>query len=144
MKSSDGGGVRGRPFASGNAGRKPGTKNKSTVIAAALLQDEQTELLRKAIDRAKAEDSQTLRFLLSRLLPRERLITIDLPEMNFADDAVEVYGQITRAVCEGKITPSEGANLASLVNYYIRAIDDADIVKRLDALEVKVRGLTAS
>ena len=30
-----------------------------------------------------------LKFLLARSLPRERPIAIDLPEMKFADDAVE-------------------------------------------------------
>ena len=80
-----------------------------------------------------------LKFLLSRILPRERPIAIDLPEMNFAEDGVEVMGQIMRAVCEGKISPSEGANLANVLNSFTRAIDIADLVKRLDALEAQVK-----
>jgi hypothetical protein len=94
----------------------------------------------KAIELAMAGDVQMLKFLLSRSLPRERLITIDLPEMNFADDAVETMGHITRAVSEGRISPSEGAALATLVNSYVSAIDMADVVKRLDALEARING----
>ena len=31
---------RGRPFANGNPGRKPGSKNRTTLVAAALLEGE--------------------------------------------------------------------------------------------------------
>ena len=82
-----------------------------------------------------------LKFFLSRILPRERAITIDLPKMEFADDAVDALGAITSAVCEGKITAAEGASVAGLVNSYARAIDSADLVNRIDALEAKIMGL---
>ena len=45
-----------------------------------------------------------------------------------------------RAVSEGAITPSEGAALATIVKSYTDAIDNADVVKRLDALESEIRG----
>jgi hypothetical protein len=76
-----------------------------------------------------------LKFFLSRILPRERPIRIDLPRMEFADDAVETLGLIVGAVSEGSISPGEGADVANLVNSYTRAIDNADLVKRMDALE---------
>ena len=57
-------------------------------------------LLRKAIEMARNGDVVMLKFLLSRILPRERGIRIDLPKMDFADDAVEVLGQITHAATE--------------------------------------------
>ena len=81
-----------------------------------------------------------LKFLLDRKLPRERAITIDLPKMNFADDGVEALGCILRAVSTGAITPDEGAKLATIVRCYSDAIDNADVVKRLDALEREIRG----
>ena len=81
-----------------------------------------------------------LKFFLSRILPRERPIRIDLPQMQFADDAVEALGSIVRAVSEGSITPGEGADVANLVNSYARAIDMADVLKRLDALEGRING----
>lgn len=131
--------TRGRPFANGNPGRKPGSKNRSTVLAAALLEDEREVLLRKAIEIARNGDVVMLKFLLGRLLPRERVLTIDLPKMDFADDAVEALGQITRAATEGAISPSEAADLATVINSWTHAIDLADAVKRLDALEAKLR-----
>jgi hypothetical protein len=129
--------TRGRPFANGNPRRKSGSKNRTTLIAAALLDGEEEELVRKAVELAKAGDVPMLKFLLGRILPRERVIKLNLPPMDFADDAVEALGSIMHAVSEGVISPSEGAALATLVKSYTDAIDMADVVKRLDSLEAK-------
>jgi hypothetical protein len=131
---------RGRPFANGNSGRKPGSKNRTTVVAAALLDGEAEALLRKAVEVAKAGDVGMLKFFLGRILPRERLIKLDLPRIEFADDEVAALGFIIGAVAEGRISPSEGAALATLFDTYTRAIDMADVVKRMDALEAKMNG----
>jgi hypothetical protein len=132
--------TRGRPFSQGNPGRTPGSKNRTTIVAAGLLEGEAQQLLRKAVELAKGGDVPMLKFLLGRILPRERLIMLDLPGMEFADDAVEALGCIMRAVSEGRISPSEGSALAGLTNSYSHAIDMADVVKRLDSLEVQVKG----
>jgi hypothetical protein len=131
---------RGRPFAEGNPGRKPGSRNRATVATAALLEGEAEELVRKAIELAKEGDVAMLKFLLGRILPRERPIRLDLPPMNFVDDAVAALGAIMGAVVEGKLSPSEAAALAALIDSYTRAIEMADVVKRMDALEAKING----
>jgi hypothetical protein len=133
--------VRGRPFAKGNGGRRPGSKNRSSLILAALSDGDKEELIRKGLEIANAGDVSMLKFFLSRILPRERPISIDLPQMEFADDAVEALGAIVRAVSDGSISPGEGADVANLVNSYSRAIDIADLVKRIDALEAKIMGV---
>jgi hypothetical protein len=132
--------VRGRPFPKGNGGRRLGSKNQGTLIRAALSDGDKEQLVRKGIELAKAGNVPMLQFFLSRLLPRERTIQIDLPKMEFADDAVEALGAIVRAVAEGSITPGEAADLANLVNSYCRAIDIADLAKRMDALEARMNG----
>ncbi len=131
---------RGHPFAKGNPGRKPGSKNRATVVTAALLEGEADALVRKAVELAKAGDVTMLKFLLGRILPRERPIKLDVPAMEFADDAVAALGFILRAVAEGRITPSEGAAVGSLIDSYSRAIELADVVKRMDSLEAKING----
>ena len=45
-----------------------------------------------------------------------------------------------RAVSEGLISPNEAAAYARLMDSYTRAIDMADVVKRLDALEGQLKG----
>lgn len=89
----------------------------------------------KAVELAKAGDTQMLKFLLDRILPRDRAVKVELPKMEYAGDAVEALGSIAQAMSEGKISPSEGAALAAVVNSYARAIDIADVVKRLEQLE---------
>ncbi len=64
--------------------------------------------------------------------------------MYFADDAVEALGCIMRAVSEGVVSPGEGAEAATLVNSYTKAIDLADVVKRLDMLEAQTMGRRVS
>jgi hypothetical protein len=131
---------RGRPFADGNPGRKPGSKNRTTVVAAALLDGEAETLVRKAVELAKDGNVAMLKLLLGRILPRERLIEFDLPPMNFADDAVASLGCILAAVAQGRISASEGACLSELIDTYTRAIEMADVVKRLDMLEAQING----
>jgi hypothetical protein len=130
---------RGRPFAKGNPGRKPGSKNRSTQLVA-LFEGEMEALLRTAFRLARAGNVPMLKFLLSRYLPRDRPVKLDLPDMVFADDGVEALGCIICAVSQGVITPNEGAALATIVKLYTDAIDNADVVKRLDALERQIKG----
>lgn len=97
--------TRGRPFANGNPGRKPGSKNRSTLVAEALLSDEKDELLRKAIELAKAGDVQMLKFLLERTLPKERSVRVELPPTVGDFDAVAAMEAILVAATTGQILP---------------------------------------
>jgi len=124
---------RGRPFAKGNGGRKLGSRNKTTQVAAALLEGEAEELVRKAKELALAGDVTMLKFLLGRILPRERAIKIDLPHAIYGDDdPVSALVAIIRTVAEGKVSPSEGAALATLMESYRRASEYGELTKRMD------------
>jgi hypothetical protein len=126
-------------FAPGNAGRPCGSKNRTTAIAHALLVGEEPELVSKSIELAKAGDVQMLKFLLDRLLPKERLIKIDIPPLDFADDAINGMAAISGAIAEGQITPSEGAAIASMVGGYSRTLEIAELSKRVEALEASLK-----
>jgi hypothetical protein len=133
--------VRGRPFEKGNGGRRLGSKNRTTLVADALLKDEELELVRKAIELAKAGDTQMLKFLLDRILPKERSVRVDLPEMERADDAVDALGAIINAVGTGQIALSEAAALATLVGVYARTIDVHELESRLDKIQRDLKAL---
>jgi hypothetical protein len=130
--------ARGRPFPKGNGGRKPGSKNRTTQVAEALLAGEEEELVRKAVEIAKAGDVSMLKFLLGRILPRERSIKIDLPSTVYERDPMEALAEIIRAVAEGKISPSEGAALATLMESYRRASEYSELTRRMDELEAQL------
>jgi len=112
---SSGNGVRGRPFVKGNAGRTPGSKNKASFLATALLEGDREALLRKGLELAKRGNARLLIFFLSRLLPRDRLISFDLPEIISASDARAALQSILRAVSTGVISSAEGAALTALI-----------------------------
>jgi hypothetical protein len=94
-------------------GARSDQKNRTTVLAAALLAGEAQPLVRKAVEIALAGNVPMLRFLLDRLLPRDRLIKLDLPRLEFADDAVTALGQVFAALAAGEITVSEASAAAT-------------------------------
>jgi hypothetical protein len=134
--------IRGRPFVKGNGGRKPGSRNRATVVAAQLLEDEGGELIRTAIDVAiNDRDVAMLKFLLDRLLPRDRVVKVDLPHTQYSDDdPVEALTRVVASVAKGKISPSEGAAIASLMQAYLRAVEVSDLAKEFEELKATLTG----
>ena len=133
--------LRGRPFEKGNGGRRPGSRNRTTQLAEALLEGEEGELVRKAIELAKAGDVPMLKFLLERILPKERSVRIDLPELDRSSGAIDALAAVIDAVATGRIVPSEAAALASLAAALARTIDVAETEERLEIVEKAVRDL---
>jgi hypothetical protein len=72
------------------AGEDQGSKNRKTLVAEALLKGEEVELVRKAVELAKAGDVQMLKFLLDRILPKERSVRVDLPVMDRSSDELRL------------------------------------------------------
>ncbi len=134
--------TRGRPFAPGNPGRKPGSKNKTTLIGQALLKDAEEDLLRKAIEMAKAGDAPMLKFLLDRILPKDRCI--ELPPMDHDCDPVERCEAIVDAVSAGRITPSEAASLVGVAGSHAHVIQFSELDQRLQAIEKDLESLKTS
>ena len=134
---------RGRPFAKGNGGRKPGSRNRASLLADALLEDEQDELIRKGIERAKAGDPVMLKFFLDRILPKERPVKIALPPIETRRDLTAAYAAIVQAVGAGELAPGEGSAVATLVASIARNIDDAEVEARLRSLEEQLKYLQA-
>jgi hypothetical protein len=125
---------RGRPFANGNPGRQSGSKNKSTLLAAALSGEQGEALLAKAIKVAKGGNVVMLKFLLERVLPKERIIPIQLPRIDSALDGVTAMSTIVAAVAAGLITPREAADLTHVVDTYVRSIEITEQEHELQTL----------
>jgi len=129
---------RGRPFAIGNPGRKPGSKNKATLLAASLTGEQGEQLLRKAYEMAMEGNVAMMKFLLDRILPKERPIQVELPHLDYANDSVDALAKIVEAVSSGQISPREAADLAQLVSAFTRAIETTDVVMEIDALKAQL------
>jgi hypothetical protein len=93
-----------------------------------LLDGEAEALTRKAVELALDGDMNAIRLCLDRILPprREQPIEFDLKELKSLHDAKDVIAAIIAAVAAGKITLSQAAELAKLVDMYIRACEAQD------------------
>jgi hypothetical protein len=111
------------------------------VVAEALLKGEEEALVRKAIELALAGDVPLLKFLLERILPKERPVRVQFPELDGSSDAVDALIAVIDALRVGQIVPSEAAALTSVVGAYARTIDFAEIEERLDRVEKELKDL---
>ena len=69
--------------------------------------------------------------------PRQTLPTVKLPRMKGATDLPAVTAAILRAVASGKLTAEEGHKLAGIAGLHAKAIELADLDKRITELERK-------
>ena len=123
---------------SGNPhGRPPGSRNKRTIAAEKLFDEDAEALTRVAIDLAKEGDIAALRLCMDRICApnRHRPVAFDLPELAIAADAVGAMATIVQAVADGELSPSEASELAKVVQGYTHALTTNDLYKRLAYLE---------
>ncbi len=68
---------------------------------------------------------------------RDRPVRFTLPELGSAGDASKAMAAITAAVARGELTPTEAAELSSVIETYVKAIEATEIERRLRTLEEK-------
>ena len=139
-RSTPASGARGRPFAAGNPGRRPGSRNRATLALEALLEGEAEALTRKAVELALSGDTTALRLCLERVAPprKDRPVTFALPPLGTARDAVTASAALLQAVADGDLTPLEAGELSKLIVNYVEALKTSDMEERLAALEAEV------
>ena len=123
---------------SGNPGGKPkGTRNKTTLAMEALLDGEAEAITRKVIEKAKEGDMVAIRLCLERTISavKSRLIEIDLPPVETAEDIEAVQGAVIAAMAKGEITPDDASTIANVLEARRRALETVELEKRLDILE---------
>ena len=123
---------------SGNpAGRPRGSLNRTTVLMQSLLEANAEAIARKAIELAKAGETAALRMCLDRLVPvrKDEPVVFDLPPLDTAADSVAAAASIVAAVAAGELTPSEAAELAKVIDVYVRALEAKGFEDRLAKLE---------
>jgi hypothetical protein len=125
------------PGTSGNpAGKRPGTRNRKTVLAEALRDGEDTSVARVVIDKALAGDGVAARFLLGLLSPkpRGRTIELDLPEDARAGDILAAFDATLAGMAAGEITPDEALIVTKVLDARRCALETLALERRLDAV----------
>ncbi len=118
-------------------GRPMGARHKTTLAIEALLEGQHAALTQKAIDMALAGDGPALRLCLDRLAPprKDAPISILLPPVRSAADAVEASASLLAAVAAGEVTPDEAGRVMALLTGHRSIVETSDLEKRLAALE---------
>ena len=123
---------------SGNPkGRALGSRNKATQNAELLLDGEAEALTRRALELALDGDRAALKLCLERIIPprRGRAVPLGVPPVSGTGDLGATMAAITNAAIAGRITAGEAAELARVVEIFIRAVETSDFDRRLDELE---------
>jgi hypothetical protein len=126
------------PGVSGNpAGKKPGTRNRKTVLMEALRDGEDIAVARVVIDKALAGDAVAARFCLGLLSPkpRGRAIALDLSEDARAGDVVAAFDATLAAMACGDITPDEALIITRVLDGRRRALETLALERRVDAAD---------
>lgn len=137
---------RGRPFAPGvsanPAGRPVGARNKSTMLAEKLINDDAEEIVRAILNAARGGDVAAGKAVLDRLLPvkrpGDRPISFSMPAITTAADAVTSMAAITNAVADGRLTPAEGESLGRLVETFRKVLETDQLERRVLELEARL------
>ena len=129
--------ARGRPFKSGNPGRPPGSKNKTTQMVEQLAEGQAEQLIQKALELAQAGDVACLRMVLDRLWPvrKGQPVNIDLPSPKSSADVLDVVSKLWSAIAEGRLTADEASALSLVAERSMQIINQQEILKRIEALE---------
>ena len=124
---------------SGNpAGRPRGSRNRATLLMESLLADDAEAIGRKAIEMAKQGDMPAIRLCMDRLAPARKgePVAFELPPLDKpADSVAAAAAEIVAAVAAGELTPSEAADLAKVIDVYVRAVATKAFDERLTKLE---------
>jgi hypothetical protein len=127
---------------SGNpAGRPRGSRNKHTIAAEKLFAADAEELIKVAIDLAKAGDIAALRLCLDRICAphRHRPAPFDLPSLGAATDAVGAMSTLMEGIAAGELSAPEAAGLAKVIQGFTQALNTADLDKRIANLEWRMK-----
>ena len=64
--------------------------------------------------------------------------SIEMPAINSVEDAKTASAALLSAVADGSITPSEAAEIGKLIDAYMKAVETAEVLTRLEKLEQRL------
>jgi hypothetical protein len=132
---------------SGNsAGRPPGSRNQTTLALEALLEGQAEQLMQKAMEMALSGETTALRLCLERIFParRDRLVQLDLPRIETAQQAAAAMSSVVAAVGEGQITPGEGEIIGTLLATQFNLLNSADLEERIEKFGERIEKLESA
>ena len=127
-----------RAGSSGNpCGRTAGSRNRASLLADRLAEDEAEEIVRVVLAAAKSGEPWAAEIICKRMWPirRGRPTPLRLPPIDSAADVPRALVAVLAAVATGELTSAEATDLAGIVEVIRRGYELADIEERLRRLE---------
>ena len=137
--------VRGRPFVKGESGnpdgKRPGTRNRKTVLMELLSDGDIRGLKEKAVEIGHAGNALVLRAWIEKLVPacRERFVEFELPPIETPADLAPAMGAVMAALAGGEITPGEAERITNSALRWMHAIEIGDLAVQLQELRREVK-----
>jgi len=129
------------PGQSGNpAGRPRGSRNRRTIAAEKLFDENAERLTQLAIKLADEGDVTALRLCMDRICPRAKHspVAFQLPPMASAGDAITALANIVQGVADGDLTAIEAAELSMMVRLASHVAYESDVQQRIEKQEAIV------
>lgn len=133
-------------FAKGHSanptGKKRGTKNRRTILAAKLMANiDVPGILAKMEKQAKAGDSTAAKLILDRTIPPRRgfPIAVKLPPISTPADCITAMSVVMAKLASGTLSTIEASELSAVIDAARKAIELNDVEKRLHALEERFK-----
>jgi hypothetical protein len=133
--------TRFQPGQSGNpAGKKPGTRNRATVLIEEMMESDAEKLARAAIDKALAGDPRAIKECLDRIAPRPRHrgTTIDLPSVDTIEGVAAAQAALIAEAAAGVISSEEAARFTAMLEGQRRTLEALQLEDRVAWLEEQV------
>jgi hypothetical protein len=124
-------------FLPGSGGRPKGSRNRATVLAEQLLEDDIEAVVKAIISAAKEGNTNAMKLVIERIVPPQtaRRVTFPMKPINSVDDIADAFAGLWDACSEGGITPEEAAMLGKLLEQHKDVLKTRDLSSRMAAIE---------
>ena len=117
-----------------------GAVHRRTKEVRDLLDRLTPAVIKKLYELLQVNDSVALKILADRTLPRRRLLQVDLPVVRSLSDIAKAQAVVAKLVTDGELEPSEGGDLATILDRHGAAIERAELERRITELEARLEG----
>jgi hypothetical protein len=133
--------TRFQPGQSGNpAGKKPGTRNRSTMLVEQMIGDEAERITGNLIRSALEGKAWAIQTCMRRAAPpaRSRTVVVDLPSTDTPSGILAAGARLIEATAQGEIAPDEADRLSALLDKQRLALETVELERRIAALEAQL------
>jgi hypothetical protein len=123
-------------------GKRPGTKNRKTIMAAKLMAGIDVPRIMARLEKdALKGDKAAAKLILDRTIPPRRgfPIAIKLPAISTAADCITAMSVVMAKLASGTLSTIEASELSAVIDAARKAIELNDVEKRLHALEERFK-----